>query len=422
MRGGNLQAFESRDREFILSGPTGTGKSLGLLAKAHYLAEKYPKARILLLRKTRESMTDSVLVTFERDVLGDDHYLTQGQRKEFRHSYIYKNGSEIVVAGMRHNQKDQKAKIMSTDYDMILVFEATEFLLDEWEKLNTRLRSGVLPYQQLGGDCNPDAPTSWIWSRQLSGRLKFFQSFHKDNPRWYDGKDWTESGREYIERLKTSLSGYLRDRLFDGKWVQASGAIFDTWSEGEGGNVTELAEYEDGAGRVYWAVDDGYSAGNAVGTHGLDPNTGLYVADAHPRVILFIQIKPDGHIDVFNESYACLKLSNEHFQDCLDLKYPKPEYAIHGPGGAEIRGRLYEKQIVPRQSTAGVEDSIKEMRTRLAADKNSWRMVRVHPRCKHFRSEMLSCIYDPQSGKPVKAFDHGPDALRGFIWVTRREL
>src|SRR5678815_4258518 len=162
LRGGNLQAFESRDREFILSGPTGTGKSLGLLAKAHYLAEKYPKARILLLRKTRESMTDSVLVTFERDVLGDDHYLSQGQRKEFRHSYIYKNGSEIVVAGMRHNQKDQKAKIMSTDYDMILVFEATEFLLDEWEKLNTRLRSGVLPYQQLGGDCNPDAPTSWI--------------------------------------------------------------------------------------------------------------------------------------------------------------------------------------------------------------------------------------------------------------------
>jgi len=105
LRGANLVAFNSTEREVILSGPAGTGKSLSWLTKAHYVASKYPGARVLLLRKTRESMTDSVLVTFERDVLGDGHPLTFGPSRETRHSYKYDNGSEIVVAGMKQSGK-----------------------------------------------------------------------------------------------------------------------------------------------------------------------------------------------------------------------------------------------------------------------------------------------------------------------------
>ena len=44
---------------------------------------------------------------------------------------------------------------MSTECDMISRQEATELELADWLALTTRLRNGVMPYQQLIADCNP---------------------------------------------------------------------------------------------------------------------------------------------------------------------------------------------------------------------------------------------------------------------------
>lgn len=408
LRGNNRVAFDSTAREVILSGPAGTGKSRAWLTKAHYAASKYGGARILLLRKTRESMTDSTLVTFERDVLGDGHPLTYGPSREGRHSYQYGNGSEIVVAGMKQSGKDMTAKIMSTDYDMILVFEAIEFQLVEWERLLTRLRSGVMPYQQLGGDCNPGAPSHWIWSRKLSGRIEFLESEHKDNPKWYNGTDWTAAGKDYLATLDL-LTGYTRDRLKGGKWVQATGVIFDSWMDP--GNVSEEAEYVEGAGAVIWIIDDGYSGQR-------DENTGLYTAESHPRVFLLVQCKPDGHLDIFYETHGIKKLSDAHIAEVLALGYPSPDYAVLGPGFAELAGQLFKAGIYSRKIQEPVEETIKEAQRMIAPDKNSWRMIRAHPRCRLLRSEMVSYIKDAQ-GKVVKQFDHAADCVRYLAWDKR---
>lgn len=202
-------------------------------------------------------------------------------------------------------------------------------------------------------------------------------------------------------------------------FTHAAGLIYAVWSEE--GNVTEAADYVPGAGPVYWACDDGYSGGSAPNTHGIDPKLGSYVADAHPRVFLLCQQKPDGHLDVFYENYACLRLSDEHIADVLAEPYPAPEFAAHGPGFAELRGRLYAASIYPRQGTSAVDEGIKEVRRALAADGNGWRRVRVHPRCKQLRLEMASYRYDEGTEKPVKAHDHGPDALRYVLWALRHD-
>lgn len=421
-RGSSHVLFNSTDKEQIISGPAGTGKSFACLWKLHYLAATLPNLRLAIVRKTRESLTESALVTYEQWVIGgtDYAYLADGAKRESRHTYDYPNGSQIIVAGLTQSSRDQRAKVMSTEYDLIYVQEAIELSLEEWEKLSMRVRNGRLPYQQIIGDTNPDSPLHWIWSRQLSGRLSFLNSIHEDNPRLYDGQHWTPYGTEYLARLE-QLTGVMRDRFKDGKWVQASGLIYgDVWDENNG-SVTEAAKYEPDAGPIVWAVDDGYSAGSAPQTRGIDPITGHFVGDAHPRVVLFCQLKPDGHIDIFDESYACLKLSNEHIQDCLQRQYPEPDFAAHGPGAAEIRGRFYEAGITPRQCTAKVDESIKELRGALASDSNGWRRVRVHPRCRHLRAEMASYVYEQGSETPVKQFDHGPDALRGLIWILRWE-
>jgi phage terminase large subunit len=278
-----------------------------------------------------------------------------------------------------------------------------------------------MPYQQLIADCNPDAPTHWLWLRSQSGPLQLLHSRHEDNPRLYRAGQWTDEGRTYLAKLddlgvlnpETGLrEGAEYQRLRNGQWVQATGQIFDTWSDGPlDGNVTEAAEYQPDAGSVFWAIDDGY-AGQ------IDPKTGHYPADAHPRVFLLVQQRADGRLCAFAESYACQRLSDTHLDEVQALSYPSPEYAATDSSAAELRGRLHARDVYTRGKPHDVEESIKVLRAMLAADANGWRRILVHPRCTHLRAEMASYRRDA-NGKIVKAFDHGPDALRYLAWTMR---
>src|SRR5215813_12917701 len=49
-RGAAQQLFGMHDREIILDGPAGTGKSRGCLEKVNYIAEKYKGARCCMVR------------------------------------------------------------------------------------------------------------------------------------------------------------------------------------------------------------------------------------------------------------------------------------------------------------------------------------------------------------------------------------
>ena len=77
-----------------MSGPAGTGKSRALLEKIHWAATKYDGARILLVRKTRTSLTTSTLITYENLVLPPGHAQVTYQGAE------YPNGSVIVFGGL----------------------------------------------------------------------------------------------------------------------------------------------------------------------------------------------------------------------------------------------------------------------------------------------------------------------------------
>lgn len=214
--------------EIILDGPAGTGKSRGCLEKGWILANKYPGSRGLIVRKTRASLTEAALVTFEQHVVPANHPCIQNQQRRVRQSYVLANGSEIIVAGL-----DKPDKIMSTEFDWIYVQEARELQLQDHEALTTRLRNGRMPYQQLFGDTNPDAPMHWIKQRERDGKLVLHQSRHQDNPTlWSKSKnDWTERGRIYIDRLM-ALTGVRLARLYRGEWVSSENTIYgDCWDE-----------------------------------------------------------------------------------------------------------------------------------------------------------------------------------------------
>ena len=49
-RGSQAELWERTDKEILMSGPAGTGKSRACLEKLHFLALVYPNLRALLLR------------------------------------------------------------------------------------------------------------------------------------------------------------------------------------------------------------------------------------------------------------------------------------------------------------------------------------------------------------------------------------
>lgn len=211
--------------EVMVSGPAGTGKSRGILEYLYALSIKYAGCRGLIVRKTRTSLTESALVTFETHVVPGRPAWVANQQRRVRQSYQLPNGSEIVVGGL-----DNTSRFMSTEFDWIYVQEAREAEEAEWEDLTSRLRNGVLPFQMMIGDTNPDGPTHWIKQRARSGKLQLIESRHEDNPVLYDARKgaMTTAGEVYIGRLD-NLTGVRKKRLRDGLWVGAEGMVYDLY-------------------------------------------------------------------------------------------------------------------------------------------------------------------------------------------------
>src|SRR5690606_41632949 len=63
-RGAAKELLGCRDFEVLVEGPVGTGKSYGVLWKAHLAALKYSGMRGILLRKTQKSLTESAFQTY----------------------------------------------------------------------------------------------------------------------------------------------------------------------------------------------------------------------------------------------------------------------------------------------------------------------------------------------------------------------
>lgn len=389
----------------LLTGSAGGGKSKLAAEKLHAYCLKYPGSMALVLRKVKVSMTSGAVLMIARKVIGSDPRVVHVPSKS---RFEYANGSILAYAGLEDERQRERLKSIGQDgaVDIAWMEEATEFEESDLNALLARMRGKAAPWRQILLSCNPDAPTHWIKSRLIdAGQARVYYSGAVDNP--YNPAD-------YRDTLNT-LTGVDHDRLVKGQWVMATGLIYDVWSDGaEGGNVTAAADYEEGAGPVFWAVDDGYSGK-------LDPVTQLYTAESHPRVFLLVQERADGRLCVFHESYAIHTLSEAQIAEVEGLGYPAPDYAAIDKSAAELRGRLHAGGHYTQNGPADVEESIKVLRRFLAKDQNGWRRILVHPRCRHLRAEMASYRRDDTTGKPVKAFDHGPDALRYLAWTKRYE-
>lgn len=278
-RGGCKEVFESRAEEILVSGPAGTGKSRACLEKVFAVCLMTPNTRGLLLRKTQRSLGSTALVTWRNFVIkealetGDVVYYGGSQQEPAQ--YRFKNGSTVTIGGL-----DNPTRIMSSEYDIVYVQEATEITITDLEFIKTRLRNWQVSFQQLIMDCNPAGEKHWLKLRCNDGICILVESRHEDNPRLFDllpdgTYQVTEKGQAYITILD-NLTGVRYKRLRLGLWVSAEGIIYEEfdpavhvlpWSFDDAGNRLPLpAEWP-----RYWAIDFGYRHPFVLKCYALDP-------------------------------------------------------------------------------------------------------------------------------------------------------
>ncbi len=309
LRGAARQVLTNRAKELLIVGPAGTGKSFACLWKVHLMALQNgacPKGctvehehraagmKALLVRKTHVSLTATGLATFRDHVLPEA--LASGLVRWFGGSgekppgYIYSNGSTVSVGGM-----DNPTKIMSSEYDLIYVQEATEFTPDDWEKCTTRLRNGVVSFQQLLADCNPEGPDHWLKKRCDDGQTTMLYALHSDNPKLFDDAGQpTVKGAEYLDTL-SKLSGVRRHRLYGGIWAAAEGVIYENWNPAV--HLIDRKRFHFDWTRL-WAIDFGYT---------------------NPFVWQQWVIDPDGRLILEKEIYRSGRIVADHAQQILQV-------------------------------------------------------------------------------------------------------
>lgn len=319
-RGGAQEVLKRRDGEVVIAGPAGTGKSFAAIAKAHLMSMANEGMKTLFVRQTLNSLVATGVQTYKDHVAAEA--LAGGVVKFFggnMHTppqFQYPaNGSRIMLGGM-----DNPMKIMSSEYDLIYVQEATELTPTSWDMLSTRLRNGKVSFQQLLGDCNPAHPSHWLKQRCDSGLAHMIYGRHTDNPQYFDAKGVpTEKGRAYLDRL-SRLTGVRKLRLEGGIWAAADGVIYEGWDDAV--HLVERFAVPWNWQRV-WSVDFGY---------------------VHPFVWQEWVIDPDGRMFLYREIYHTKRLVEDHAAQILELTKggPRPR-AIVCDHDAEDRATLERK-------------------------------------------------------------------------------
>lgn len=255
------------DHLYLTNGFIPTHNTYSILAKCHVLASKYPNTRILWLRKTKSSLADSILETFESNILPAGHYLVlDGPARTNRQSYKYRNGSEIVCGGL-----DKPEKYLSGEYDIIYIAEAAEVNHADYKLLLTRLSCDHIKnadgssWQQIIIDTNPKYPSHWInvyFNQPYANKKRIFINY-SCNPKLFDDKlkDYTGFGKQYIDSLKETLTGTDYNRLFLGHWCQGDNLVYPEFKQ----EVHVIEPLQDAVfDRIEVGQDFGWTAGACV--------------------------------------------------------------------------------------------------------------------------------------------------------------
>lgn len=410
-----------RDKSFtmLLTGSAGGGKSRVAAEKVHAFLLKYPSTG-LVLRKAHAHTGKSVVPFLRWSVIGQD------PRVEYNKSdslFTYNNGSELYVGGMKDEDQREAVRSIGKKGGLSIVWmeEATQFVEDDYQELIARMRETGVTWRQIIMTTNPDRPDHWINKRLiLGGEASVHYSHAEDNP---------YNPPVYIEYLH-KLSGVLRLRLLEGKWVVAEGAVYGDWDP-EKHMCDPFPIPKDW--RRFRVIDFGYE---------------------NPFVCQWWAMDPEGALYRYRELYVTHQIVEDLAKQIKLLSGNEKYESTISDHDAEDRATLERHGISTVAAIKDISPGIQNVAARLVRDSHTNK-----PRLMLFRGALVEedqrlkdkklplCTEEefpayawPKSddGKPVKEVpvkinDHGMDCTRyivhyldagagGFIALAQQEL
>ena len=390
LRGPLWDFWRCWEREQLLEGPAGTGKTTAALLRVFRLCEDHNGIRVLMTRKARTDMTESVLKTWEEDVVPIGHPSLGGISRAYRRSYDFPNGSRVVIRGL-----DDVESTKSAEYDLIYCAEATQITVDDYEMLHRCLRSYRMPHQMIWMDANPAHPGHWINRRFNAPGMVRWLTRHRHNPRYWNGSDWTQEGRDYVQGTLANLTGVRRARLYEGKWVGSEGIVYDRWDRSVHCVASEVP-----LSRRVIGVDEGYT---------------------NPFALVVGCVDGDGRLHITREHYARQLDIDDKVQAVIAMGGREAEAVIVDPSAADLIARFRSVGIPALPANNEVFDGIMRVQARLTVAGDGKPRLTVDPGCANLINEFESYEWKENKAagltkdEPKKENDHALDALRYVV-------
>ncbi|MBR6727683.1 MAG: phage terminase large subunit, partial [Clostridia bacterium] len=215
--------FRSTARYTAYGGARGGGKSFAMRRKMVLLAMRYPKLRLLLLRRTLQELRENHLLPLQSDLNGYAEY-----KKEER-SFLFPNGSRLTL-GYCDCDSDL-LQYQGAEYDVIGFEEATHFKEDWMVFISTSLRTTKKDFSpRIYYTCNPGG-VGHAYIKRLFIDRRFREGEDPDDYRFipatvYDNHALMEADPDYVKRLE-ALPEHKRRAHLDGDWNVFEGQVFE---------------------------------------------------------------------------------------------------------------------------------------------------------------------------------------------------
>lgn len=328
----------------------------------------------LMMRKQRQSMTNSTVLFMEKTVIGADPGVRHFPSK-FR--FEYENGSILAYGGMDGDEQKEQIRSIGAQGGLHICWleEANRFTEEDFNEIMARMRGSGVDWRQIMLTTNPDAPMHWIYRRLI---------VHKEATTYYSrARDNTYNPSEYEGNLQ-KLTGVTKERLAEGRWVQAEGAVYPEFDPIE---IHIIDPFDIPADwRRIRCCDFGLT---------------------NPFVCLWFAIDPDGRMFLYREIYMTQRTVNTHSKLINELSEGEEIEITICDWDAEDRLTLEENGIFNIQAEKDILRGVGLVRDRLQLQLDG------RPRFSIFRTCLVEVDEQLRDRKPVSVTEEFPS----YAWA-----
>jgi PBSX family phage terminase large subunit len=405
---------EATARINLWEGSVRSGKTLSSIIAFLEALRTGPRGPVALIGKTRDTVARNII-----DPMAD----LFGTLAPAAVQYTRGAPTAVILGRLCHvmgaNDARSEGRIRGLTLALAYVDEASLVTRAFWGQLLFRLS---IPGAMLFATTNPDSPAHWLKREYLDRAEQLgLHSWHftlDDNPALTD---------EYVAAIKAENVGLFRKRFVEGLWVAAEGAIYDMLDLGEtgGGHRVLWADVRTTLTGRWWA---GVDYGQSNPFHAV-----LLGTTIDDRLIVCGEWRYDGraeHRQLSDPEYerrlrgwldagAGIPAVRDRTGVVLPTSQVWPERTAVDPSAASFRTMLRVSGwtgLVAADNA--VTDGIRNVASLLAARRLLFTARRDGtPAAPWLERELLGYVWDPKAtargeDEPLKADDHGPDALR----------